>query len=76
MTSAGIGTTKNVADPLTLADEELLWSSGTIVTERYSFIISRAGVCVHGSVECVCICVCLYLCKDCVNIQLYFLALY
>ena len=30
MTSAGIDTTKNVADPLTLADEELLWSSGTI----------------------------------------------
>jgi hypothetical protein len=30
MTSAGIGTTKNVADPLTLADEELLWSLGTI----------------------------------------------
>ncbi len=30
MTSAGIGTTKNMADPLTLPDEELLWSSGTI----------------------------------------------
>jgi hypothetical protein len=58
MTSAGIGTTKNVADPLTLADEELLWSSGTIVTERYSFIISRAGVCVHGSVDCVCVFIC------------------
>jgi hypothetical protein len=27
MTRAGIGTTKNVEDPLTLADEELLWSS-------------------------------------------------
>ena len=30
MTSNGIGTTKQVADPLTLADEEQLWSSGTI----------------------------------------------
>jgi hypothetical protein len=30
VTIASIGTTKNVADPLTLADEELLWSSGTI----------------------------------------------
>ena len=30
MTSAGIGTTKSAADPLTLADEEQLWSSGAI----------------------------------------------
>ena len=30
MTSAGIGTTRKAADPLTLADEEQLWSSGTI----------------------------------------------
>jgi hypothetical protein len=30
ITSPGIGTTKNAADPLTLTGEELLWSSGTI----------------------------------------------
>ena len=30
MTNAGIGTLKNAADPLTFADEEQLWWSGTI----------------------------------------------
>ena len=30
ITSPGVGTTKNAADPLTLTGEELLWSSGTI----------------------------------------------
>jgi hypothetical protein len=75
MTCAAISTTKNVADPITLADEELLSSSGTtawLLNDTRLLYLGRAGVCVHGSVECVCICVCLYLCKDCVNIQLYF----
>ena len=30
MTAAGIGTKKTSADPLTVEDEEQLWSSGTI----------------------------------------------
>ena len=30
MTSAGIGTKRNSADPLTVEDEEQLWSSGTV----------------------------------------------
>jgi hypothetical protein len=37
ITSPGIGTTKNAADPLTLTGEELLWLSFFIIAKYLAF---------------------------------------